>query len=195
MIEAKNTRDKIVKLSIQLMSQKGFNNTGISEILALANVPKGSFYHYFKSKDDLGFAIIEQYGNNLVGGVEQFLSESSLPPLQRVRAYFDWAIDYFAGDFALCNCLLGNLAQELATQHPALREAVFAYYQKIEGVIANEFKAAQGDGTLSLSLDANALAKYLFSGWEGALVRAKLEQSLEPVKQYLQLFFEHTIKV
>src|SRR5690554_1741594 len=118
------TRDRILSASIELMSVKGFNNTGIAEILAQAGVPKGSFYYYFKSKDALGFAIIDHYGQQLAEGLASVLHSGKGLPLEKLRAYFEGALGYFEQDFTLCNCLLGNLGQELAMQNDGFRLAI-----------------------------------------------------------------------
>jgi AcrR family transcriptional regulator len=68
---ADNTRDKLIGVSVELIMLKGFNNTGIAEILSKAGVPKGSFYYYFKSKEDLGLAVIDHYGKLLSSGLEE----------------------------------------------------------------------------------------------------------------------------
>ena len=125
---SETTRDKLIATSIQIMAVKGFNNTGIAEILTQVNVPKDSFYHYFKSKDDLGFAIIDQYGQQLRQGLAAHLESAEGSAMARLQSYFTMILGYFEGNFGLCNCLLGNLGQELAMQTTAMREAIFVQY-------------------------------------------------------------------
>lgn len=189
-----NTRDKLINTSIQLMAVKGFNNTGIAEILALAGVPKGSFYHYFKSKDDLGFAIIDHYGQMLRTGLSFSLQAVPGPALVRLRTYFDGALSYFDGDFKLCNCLLGNLGQELSMQNEAMSEAIFRHYRAIEALIAECLVQAKSEGDIDLNVDEQLVAKMLFSSWEGCLVRAKLEQSVAPLRELLDMYFKVVLK-
>ncbi len=171
-----NTRDKLIATSIQTMAVKGFNNTGIAEILALVNVPKGSFYHYFKSKDDLGFAIIEEYGLSLRQSLVSHLETASGSALTRLQSYFTMILGYFEGNFGLCNCLLGNLGQELSMQNSAMRQAIFIHYRAVENIIADSLRQAKAEGELASNLDEQVLAKMFFASWEGCLVRAKLEQ-------------------
>ena len=84
---SENTRDKLIATSIQIMAVKGFNNTGIAEILTQVNVPKGSFYHYFKSKDELGFAIIDQYGQQLRQGLAAHLESARSSTTHHLPAF------------------------------------------------------------------------------------------------------------
>lgn len=186
---SENTRDKLIATSIQIMSIKGFNNTGIAEILAQVNVPKGSFYHYFKSKDDLGFAIIEHYGNQLCQGLSGYLAGAEGSALTRLRSYFEYVREFFNGDFGRCNCLLGNLGQELAMQNPDMRDAVYKHYRDVEKILAATLGQAKLECELALSADERTLAKMLFSSWEGCLVRAKLEQSTKPLQELLDMYF------
>lgn len=191
---SETTRDQLVTTAVAIMTVKGFNNTGIAQILAEVNVPKGSFYHYFKSKDDLGFAIIEHYGQTLRSHINDYLQLASGPALVRLRSYFAALIGYFAADFSHCNCLLGNLAQELALQNPDMRKAIYGHYAAIEQVIAQCLAEAKREGALALDADENRLAKILFSSWEGCLVRAKLEQSTGPLQELLEIYFSSVLK-
>ena len=191
---SENTRDKLIEISIQAMSIKGFNNTGIAEILAVAKVPKGSFYHYFKSKDDLGFAIIEQYGQQLREGLVSHLETAQGSALARLQSYFTMILSYFEGNFGLCNCLLGNLGQELSMQNVAMREAIFIHYRAVENIIADSLRQAKAEGELAPNLDEQILAKMFFASWEGCLVRAKLEQSAQPLRDLIYLYFSVVFK-
>jgi len=191
---AENTRDKLITTSIDLMSVKGFNNTGIAEILALAEVPKGSFYHYFKSKDDLGFAIIEHYGQTLRNLMSSSLETTQGAALNSLRAFFDSLVGYFDEDFGRCNCLLGNLAQELSAQNPEMRDAIFRHYRAVETLIAQCLAQAKRDGDLAKDADEACLATLIFSGWEGGLVRARLEQSSKPLRELLDMYFGVMLK-
>jgi len=184
-----NTRDRLIAASMQLMAVKGFNNTGIAEILNQVNVPKGSFYHYFKSKDDLGLAIIDLYGQQLRQGLEGYLAGASGSALSRLRAYFDSVLVYFGGNIQSCNCLLGNLAQELSLQNPIMRDAIFSHYRALEQLIADCLRQARAEGELVNYLDEQLLARMFFASWEGSLVRARLEQSAQPLNDVLEMYF------
>lgn len=183
------TRDKLIATSIQVMTVKGFNNTGIAEILSLTQVPKGSFYHYFKSKDDLGFAIIEHYGQELRLSLVNYLASTQGSALSRLKQYFELLLVYFDDNFTSCNCLLGNLGQELASQSPAMREAIFRHYRAIEKVLAEALRQAKVEGEIATSQNEEVLAKVFFASWEGCLVRAKLEQSAQPLREFIELYF------
>jgi TetR/AcrR family transcriptional repressor of nem operon len=191
---SENTRDKLIEISIQAMSIKGFNNTGIAEILAVAKVPKGSFYHYFKSKDDLGLAIIEHYGQQLRAGLNDHLAIAEGSALTRLRGYFETILTYFESKLGSCNCLLGNLGQELSMQNAVMRDAIFVHYRALENVIADCLRQAKAEGELASHQDEQMLAKMFFASWEGCLVRARLEQSEQPLRDLIYLYFSVVFK-
>lgn len=188
------TRDKLIITGVALFATKGFNNTGIAEILAQVGVPKGSFYHYFKSKDDLGLAVIDHYGDILCEGLATSLRTNQGSPLNRLRQYFEKVLAYFGEHFGRCNCLLGNLGQELALQSDVLREAINRHYRRVEQLIAKCLADAKTAGELATNADEAILARQLFAAWEGCLIRAKLEQSTQPLEELLALYFGKVFK-
>jgi TetR/AcrR family transcriptional regulator, transcriptional repressor for nem operon len=189
-----NTKDKLIDAAVSLFAVKGFNSTGIAEILAQVKVPKGSFYHYFKSKEDLGLAVIDHYGHILCEGLATSLATNPGTPLTRLHQYFTGVLAYFGEHFGRCNCLLGNLGQELALQSDAMRVAIYRHYQSVEAQIAACFEEAKQAGELAPSADAQLLARQLFAAWEGCLIRSKLEQTTQPLEELLTLYFGQLLR-
>ncbi len=189
-----NTKDKLIDTAVALFALKGFNNTGIAEILTQVGVPKGSFYHYFKSKEDLGLAVIDHYGDMLCKGLATSLQTGQGAPLVRLRQYFDEVLAYFGEHFGRCNCLLGNLGQELALQSDSMRMAIGRHYLRVEVLIADCLAEAKANGELASSADETLLARQLFAAWEGCLIRAKLAQSTQPLQELLELYFGQVLK-
>jgi TetR/AcrR family transcriptional repressor of nem operon len=89
------TKEKILMVGAEIIHRKGFNNTGIQEILKAAGVPKGSFYFYFKSKEDFGLHLIDFFGNFLFSRSEKYLNDSRGSPIERLRLFFDEFLTYF----------------------------------------------------------------------------------------------------
>ncbi|MES2934899.1 MAG: TetR family transcriptional regulator C-terminal domain-containing protein [Pseudomonadota bacterium] len=184
-----NTRDKLLTVACDLVRVQGFNNTGLGQILKDAGVPKGSFYHYFPSKDDLGYALIEVYSANLKEHLSAYLDSFQGPALLALRSYFESLADIFTKEFSYCNCLLGNFGQELAAQHDGFRVAIRTHFMDIEQLLAACFEQAKAEGDLDTSVDSTMLAQMLFAGWEGGLMRAKLEQSATNLDYFIKHFF------
>lgn len=188
-----STRTRLLELSTQLMRRQGYHATGLTQLLREAEVPKGSFYHYFPSKEALAQAIIRQYGDELSSGLAAFMQQSSGPWLHRLRQYFDYAIQLLAVQPELCNCLLGTLAQELAQAEPALAQELDQQYRRLERHLAGILADAQANGELPPGLSPEPMARVLFSSWQGCLIRARLEHSVQPLQDCLELYFTRVL--
>ncbi len=90
-----STRLLLLEKGAEIIIEKGFNNTGIQDILNAAGVPKGSFYYYFKSKEDFGLSLIDFYSNNLSVMMEEYFKDSKKSPLNRFKSFIDDFITYY----------------------------------------------------------------------------------------------------
>jgi len=90
------TKNRILKAGARIMLEHGFNHTGLQEVLQAAEVPKGSFYFYFQSKEDFGLQCIGYYAENFFARADRFLQDPARPPLQRLRRFFSWLAEAFA---------------------------------------------------------------------------------------------------
>ena len=126
-----NTREHILRQSMIVVREKGFKNTGLSEILKSAEVPKGSFYYYFDSKTDFGIELLGYAATSFFAEIES-LFRDDLPPLERIKSFFRAQIDYYGSSPCRCNCLFGKLSQELTDEDPLLRDKlkdIFLYWK------------------------------------------------------------------
>src|SRR4051812_42600507 len=113
-MQKRDTRSDIIQAGTELIALNGFNSTGLDSVLKQAEVPKGSFYHFFPSKEDFGVAVIDAFAERFEARLASFLEEPSVPPLERIRRYLESSVDRLARDSCTRGCLLGNLGQELA---------------------------------------------------------------------------------
>ena len=190
-----NTRNLIIQTGADLIGTKGFGATGINGILTVAGVPKGSFYHYFSSKNDFGLAIIETFAEEYDAKLERILTDSSRSCVDRLRAYFDTGFDNMASCNCARGCLIGNLGQELAGQNEMFRvrlEKVFSGWEKrLERCIAE----AQTAGDIGTDIAPSDAASFLLSGWEGAILRSKVVKSTEPMERFVRVFFTQCLGI
>ena len=111
------TRERLVRAGIEILTEQGFASTGIDAVLKRVGVPKGSFYHYFASKEAFGHAVIEGYAAYFARKLDRWLLDATRSPLERLR---DFVADGKAGlrrfEFRR-GCLIGNLGQELGGTH------------------------------------------------------------------------------
>ena len=186
-----NTRQKILQVGAEIIHLKGYNNTGLQEVLQAAGVPKGSFYHYFPSKEEFGLAVIDRFAEGYERFVCAFLQEPGVAPLQRLRNYLD-AVAEAVGleeDGCVRGCLIGNLGQELAAQNETFRvrlEQIFGAWQRHLAATLDQARAA---GEVAADLDSRCMAGVLLSGLQGALLRSKVQRSAQPVRELNDALF------
>jgi TetR/AcrR family transcriptional repressor of nem operon len=190
-----DTRNLIIQTGADLISTKGFGATGINGILTVAGVPKGSFYHYFSSKNDFGLAIIDTFAEEYDNKLDQILNDKGRSCVDRLRAYFDIGVESMTNCDCTRGCLIGNLGQELAGQNETFRvqlDKVFCAWEKrFERCIAE----AQTAGDISASIDPSDAASVLLSGWEGAILRSKVVKSTEPMARFIRVFFTQCLGI
>jgi len=184
-----NAKEALLRSGVELLTEKGFNSTGLDEILKRVNVPKGSFYHYFKNKEAFGIDIIDYYSDYFVKKLKRHLIDSELPALESLQSFMEGAMqgmdrfDYKRG------CLIGNMAQELGSSNENYRaklESVFIIWQRH---IENTLDQAKREGALSKNVDSAQLANFFWIGWEGAVMHSKLTQNKQPMELFAKQFF------
>lgn len=178
-----------MRAGVAALTEKGFSATGIDEILRSVNVPKGSFYHYFGSKEEFGLELIDRYAAYFARKLNWFFTDKSKSPLQR---FHDFVADAEAGMKRYSfrrGCLVGNLGQEMAVlpeSHCVRLREVFADW---EARTARCLKDAQAAGEIAEGADCSKLAAFFWIGWEGAVLRAKLEGGPEALHIFADVFF------
>lgn len=181
-------KEHILRKGILLVSEKGFKNTGISEILKSASVPKGSFYYYFNSKTDFGIQLINYAAQSFFTEIERHFS-SEIAPLERIENFFGEQINHFQTSPCRCNCLFGKLSQELTEEDPLFRIELAKIFESWKVFFSETLIEAEETGTIKLNHSPEALGRFILSGWEGALIQSKLLQSIRPLEEFRDIFF------
>jgi TetR/AcrR family transcriptional regulator, transcriptional repressor for nem operon len=119
----RSTRDHLIEVGLLHMQQTSYCSTGINEVLALAGVSKGAFYHHFQSKEEFGSAVLQRHLDAEDSRTAKALSNSALGPIKRLRTYFEELISVYGPHGSLNDgCLLGNLTQEMANRSDPMRQ-------------------------------------------------------------------------
>ena len=183
-------RNQLIRVGSDTIVQRGFNAASINDILTTAGVPKGSFYYYFSSKEDFGLAIIDDFASKYQHKIRIFLEDEQYSPLTRLRNYFESKI----ADMATCECadgcLIGNLAQELSAQNELFRDRLNQIFNSWEQCFTRCLMAAFEAGELADDSHLEQLAKFILSGWEGAILQAKVAKSVVPMQTFVTILFE-----
>ncbi|AJE02677.1 TetR/AcrR family transcriptional regulator [Geobacter pickeringii] len=188
-MDKNETRATIIRIGTDLISRQGFNATGIDAVLKEAGVPKGSFYYYFRSKEEFGLAVIDHFAERYDQRLDTFLNDDEVKPLNRIRNLLDGGLTRMEQNQCSKGCLIGNLGQELADQNERFRarlEEIFGSWKERYAVCLRE---AQKAGELAPELDAGVVAGFILSGLEGAILRAKVMKSPQPLRDFIETLF------
>jgi TetR/AcrR family transcriptional repressor of nem operon len=185
----RDARQAILEAGARLIYRQGFHNTGLADILAEAQVPKGSFYFYFKSKEDFGLALVDHFTRVLAETATAVLGDTALPPLERLRRMFAGIRERQIQDGCAGGCPIGNLAQEMSGLSPALRAKLQAAMSAMNTRLAGVLAEARERGELKPGLDPERTAAFVLDAWEGALLRMKVEKSPEPLARFEEFLF------
>lgn len=183
-----DTRTLLIRHGIELLTERGVSSTGLDAVLRQAGVPKGSFYHYFASKDDFVRAILDHYADYLLARLERTLGDPARSPLAGLQAFVDEACAGVARFDFRRGCLVGNLGQEVGCLEAPLREQLESIFCRWEARLADCLRAAVAAGEIPAGSDCPALAHVFWVGWEGAILRARLMRSTAPMRAFFQLF-------
>src|ERR1700733_1960712 len=119
---AKSTRDHLIDVGVGLMHQNGYNATGLTDILQAADVPKGSFYHHFSSKEDFATAVLEKYATREGEHAAAVLNDTAVSPLKRLRRYFSDLMKVYGQKGPIPGCMMGLFSLEIAGESPQVRK-------------------------------------------------------------------------
>lgn len=187
--EASEARQKLIRAGLEHLTEKGYSAVGVDELLKAAGVPKGSFYHHFKSKADFGLTLVTAYNDYFVELLDRAFLDEARAPLDRLRVFTDAAAEGMARHGFRRGCLVGNLGQEMGALPDDFRAALTGVLEGWQTRTTRLLREAQAQGQIGPDLDPEALAETFWIGWEGAVLRAKLELRPEPLHRFAATFF------
>ncbi len=183
------TKSLLLEHGVRLMRERGYHNTGIHDILTAAGVPKGSFYHYFKNKEDFGLQVVGRYADDGYAEIDRALGDKRQPPLLRLRRLFEEFRADYERRFCRDGCLLGNLGQEMADVNDTFSDRISLHFDRWTARIALCLDEAVVSGDLSADADTTMLAGTVLDAYEGALLRMKIVKGIAPVQAFLDVYF------
>ncbi|EJM7149652.1 TetR/AcrR family transcriptional regulator [Vibrio parahaemolyticus] len=179
-----DTRQHILDVGYELIVTRGFTSVGLSELLKTAEVPKGSFYHYFKSKEQFGEAMIQDYFNKYSEQLTARFTNTELNGYQRLMSYFEEMVKV---EDDVCNankCLLVKLSAEVSDLSEPMRIALRRGADKTIQAMAECIDVGIQDGSIPNG-DSALLARQIYYLWNGASLLNKLYQDQEALTQSL----------
>ena len=188
--ENRDTKAELLRSGLEHLTENGFASSGIDKILKKVGVPKGSFYFYFSSKEAFGHAVLTSYANYFEKKLDACLLDTSYPPLERIKSFVEDAKQGMTRHKFTRGCLVGNLGQEVGLLPHSFRERLLDIFANWQSRVATCLKEAQLQGELSKEANCDDIAEFFWTGWEGAVSRAKLEESVQPLDNYLAFFIQ-----
>lgn len=175
-------RQQIIDTAKNIILGKGFAAVGLNEILTTASVPKGSFYHYFKSKEQFGDAMLENYFDTYLAQLEIVLSAARGSVKARLLEYFNvWLLSQ-TSDTTHDKCLVVKLSAEVTDLSEAMRMTLKHGTDRVINRIAVCVQEGIDHGELPAHLDAKFVTNEIYYMWVGATLLTKVQHSREPLE-------------
>ena len=178
------------------MHVRGYQNTSLDDVLRESGVGKGNFYYHFRSKEDLGYAILDQLvARFLERTLEPCFSDVAAPRMDQIRCFLDQVLQAQRERNCVGGCAMGNLASELSDVHEGFRARLASVFTGWRKRLTLALREAQERGEVVTPCDAEAIGQFLVAGLEGAILLSKvskdigvMEQCVRELKQYLTLY-------
>jgi TetR/AcrR family transcriptional repressor of nem operon len=188
--QERETYERILDAGAQAIAARGFHGCGLAEILKLAGVPKGSFYHYFASKEEFGVALIERASNDYLEWLRPIVTDRRRSPLERLRAILQEGYDECRQNGTARACLVPKLALETSVLSDPVHAAVKCAYARWTAVLAQVIREGQSKGEIATDQEPERLANVLVMLWEGATIRMEIERSQAALDDFLAFVFD-----
>jgi TetR/AcrR family transcriptional regulator, transcriptional repressor for nem operon len=190
------SKTKLLDAALRVIRAKGYAATTVDDICHQAGVTKGSFFHHFKSKDELALAAAAHWGTLTEGFFAAAPYHQQEDPLERLLGYVDFRGEILQGDLPDYTCLLGTLVQETYATHPDIRAACDRGMSSHIAVLTRDIEAAKQRYVPNATWNAESVGYFIQSVLQGAFIFAKAKQtpdvaheSLAHLRRYLEALF------
>jgi TetR/AcrR family transcriptional repressor of nem operon len=187
-------RETLLHEGLKVVLSQGYSGASVRDIVRAAGVPQGSFTNHFASKEAFAQEVLDLYFSLVRGNIDKTLRNDSLPPLRRLRAWFDLQIVFLKKAEFRSGCLIGNFSIEAAEQSELIRQRLTGMFKDINESIVYCLKAAVDAGELSASTDVREVASFLYSSWHGAILQSKVELSIKPLERFKRVLFSQILR-
>lgn len=193
--DGRNTREAVIAAATSLIHVHGYNATSLDDVLRESGVGKGNFYYHFKSKEDLGYAILDKVVEGFLAlTLEPCFADRAASPLGQIRCFLDRLLEAQRERNCVGGCVLGNLASELSDVHEGFRTRLATLFTAWQGRLAAALASARERGELAAGAEPEMVARFVVASLEGAILLAKvsrdirvMEQCVAELKRYLAL--------
>lgn len=184
-VKTNDMRNHILETAQEIISGKGFSAVGLNEILKASGVPKGSFYHYFGSKEIFGEELLKNYFSIYYLSLEEQLSQPNLSGAERLMGYWEAWLETQSSCDPKGKCLAVKLAAEVSDLSEPMRTVLQQSTNQVIERLAQAIEDGIADGSLAANLNAKTLAMTLYQLWLGASLLAKITRDRNPLESAL----------
>ena len=189
------TKQRILEAAAELFYRQGYHSVGINEVLAAAEAPKGSFYHYFDGKEDVAKEAIGYFGERILDRVSTvLLGPDAGSGADALRKLVDAVSEQVQQGRTVASCPLGSLGMQLAPSMPALAALADDYLRRLIGLFREFFRAADARGELAPGSRPEQLAPEFLYLYEGSLVISTVQGTTRPFRDAMDSFVETRFK-
>jgi TetR/AcrR family transcriptional repressor of nem operon len=190
------TRDQVLDAAARLIHLQGYHCTSLDDVLRESGVGKGNFYYHFKSKEELGYAIIDRLIRGFLDRtLEPAFADPDADPVAQIHGFLDRVLDNQRERNCVGGCPMGNLASELSDVHEGFRKRLAEIFVQWRATLSRALRRGQATGRLGAGCDPEAAAHFLVAALEGAILMSKvtkdigvMEQSVNELKRHLTLY-------
>src|SRR6266849_4621425 len=190
------TRDQILDAAARLIHLQGYHCTTLDDVLRETGVGKGNFYYYFKSKEELGYAIIDRLVRAFVERtLDPAFADIDRDPLAQIHGFLDRVLDNLRQRNCVGGCPMGNLASELSDVHEGFRQRLAQIFAEWRRTLTEALARGQARGELRADCNPERAAHFLVAALEGAILMTKvtkdigvMEKCVDELKQHLTLY-------
>ncbi len=185
---------RALETGIKILSQKGYHNLGLREFLENAEIPSGSFYYYFKSKEDFAAKVLEYYGDKGVTYYTARLLDSDMPYEKRIETIFNEELKRLDDSEYKEGCMVGSLSSEIAGQSEVIKKVADNNYKKWQAIFHQFFTEGQEHGVFSKDFEASEMAVFFLTSRQGAMTHMKAtgnDESYKLFKSFIMKIIEN----
>jgi len=194
-LTAVSKSDFLLEKGMEILWSKGYNATSVNDIVKSADVPKGSFYFYFKSKEDFAIKALEKYFEQNFGAAEELLFDNSKSPKQRLINFHEFRIAILKDEMdCQMGCMACNLGNEMAEHSEKIRKVIEEKENWVMDQIVSVMEEAQKLGELDASMNVREVAEFIEDAGKGAMVTMKEKKSAEPIDNVYRMVRTYFIK-
>ena len=193
---SEHIREALIQEGIEQLSIHGYHGTGIKQILDQVNVPKGSFYNFFASKEAFVAELIGHYSQDLLGQIREYIEGEGkhLTPAEQLRAIYQYSLQRYADAEFKKSCLVGSMAAEISAESDMCRVQLDRAAQQWHDFFTQVFEKGQQFGEIRNDLNASSIAGVYWATWEGALIKMKMSANIKPAQRIMELMLDWLLK-